>query len=211
MDGVLADSEPVYHAAMQSLLTPLGKELTAQHQQDMMGSSIEDTWRYLARTFELTGPLEALIDAYDQELRRQLALVREPLPGAVELVANLRARGVPIAVASSSLPAWIEALLGGIGLADAFDAVVSATMVARGKPAPDIYREAAARLGVAPEGCVAIEDTPTGLAAAKAAGMLAVQVRAASTAWPPLPAADLVLDALTQFELSLLDAVGSGG
>jgi len=211
MDGVLADSEPVYHEAMQSLLTPLGKERTDQHQQDMMGSSIEDTWRYLGRTFEPSGPLGALIDAYDQELRRQLALVREALPGARELVASLRARGVPVAVASSSLPAWIEALLGGIGLADAFDAVVSATTVDRGKPAPDIYREAAARLGVAAESCVAIEDTPTGLAAAKAVGMLAVQVRAASTAWPPLPAADLVLNSLSEFELSLLDAVGGGG
>ena len=204
MDGVLADTEPIYHHAMQLVLNPLGKQISAEQQRHMMGSSIEDTWRYLAQTFDLPGPLDALIAAYDLELIRQLALVHDTLPGVRELIDALRQRSVPVAVASSSLPAWIDALLGGLDLAHAFDAAVSARHAAHPKPAPDVYLLAAERLGVAPERCIAIEDTPTGLASANAAGMFTVQVRAASTAFPSLPNADLVLDTLHHFDLSLL-------
>jgi len=204
MDGVLADSEPIYHHAMQLVLKPLGKQISEQQQRDMMGRSIEDTWSYLARAFNLDGPLDALIDAYDQELRRQLALVRETLPGVREVLSALRHRSVPLAVASSSLPEWIDALLGGLKLTTAFDVAVSAREAARPKPAPDVYLLAAARLGVPAERCIAIEDTPTGLASAKAAGMFTIQVRAASTAFPPLEDAGLVLETLHDFSLSLL-------
>jgi beta-phosphoglucomutase-like phosphatase (HAD superfamily) len=99
---------------------------------------------------------------------------------------------------------WMDALLRGIGLRDAFDALASATEVAHPKPAPDLYLLAASKLGVPPEACVAIEDTPTGLRAARAAGMYGVQVRASSTAFPPLDLADAVIDTLYDFDLSLL-------
>jgi HAD superfamily hydrolase (TIGR01509 family) len=168
-----------------------------------MGHSIEDTWAYLRVTFGLEGPLDDLVRAYDEELIRQLSRIHETLPGVRELIAALRDRDVPIGVASSSLPAWIEALLGALGLTGAFDALVSATMVEHPKPAPDIYIEAARRLGKPPGRCIAIEDTPTGLASAKAAGMLVLQVRAASTAWPPQPDAAIVLETLRDFDLSL--------
>jgi HAD superfamily hydrolase (TIGR01509 family) len=204
MDGVLADTEPIYHHAMQLVLQPFGARIDEQQQRDMMGRSIEDTWAYLAAAFDLEGPLDDLIAAYDSELRRQLALVRETLPGVRELIAELRQRTIPVAVASSSLPEWIDALLGGLNLANAFDAAVSAREAARPKPAPDVYLLAAERLGTEASRCIAIEDTPTGLASARAAGMLAVQVRAASTAFPPLAEAHLVLDTLESFDLSLV-------
>jgi HAD superfamily hydrolase (TIGR01509 family) len=204
MDGVLADSEPVYFEAMRAVLAPLGHEVTEAHQRAIMGHSIDDTWDYLRETFGLKGPLDALVEAYDGELQLMLAAQDTPLPGVVELIDALRQRRVPIALASSSLPSWISALLGGLGLHDAFDAVVSATMVANPKPAPDIYVEAASRLGKAPGRCIAIEDTPTGLRSANSAGMFTVQVRASSTAWPPLPEAAIVLDTLRDFDLGLV-------
>jgi HAD superfamily hydrolase (TIGR01509 family) len=204
MDGVLADSEPEYSAAMQEVLTPLGHSLMEQDERAVMGHSIEDTWAYLRGRFGLERDLGGLVAAYDATLMRRLGVPREPLPGVRELIAALRQRGVPIAVASSSLPTWIEALLGGLGLDGAFDALVSAAMVEHPKPAPDVYIEAARRLGKAPERCIAVEDTPTGLASAKAAGMLAVQVRASSTAWPPLADADVVVESLREFDLSLV-------
>jgi HAD superfamily hydrolase (TIGR01509 family) len=204
MDGVLADTEPIYHHAMQLVLKPFGARIDEQQQRDMMGRSIEDTWAYLAAAFDLEGPLDDLIAAYDSELRRQLALVRETLPGVRELIAELRQRTIRVAVASSSLPEWIDALLGGLNLTHAFDAAVSARQAAHPKPAPDVYLLAAERLGTDASRCIAIEDTPTGLASARAAGMLAVQVRAASTAFPPLAEAHLVLDTLESFDLSLV-------
>ena len=206
MDGVLADSEPVYFAAMQAVLGPLGHEVTEAHQRAVMGHSIQDTWAYLRETFNLEGLLDALVDAYDVAIKGMLAEIHETLPGVRELIAELRARSVPIAVASSSLPSWIEALLTGLRLNDGFDALVSATMVAHPKPAPDIYLEAARRLGTPPERCIAIEDTPTGLRSAKGAGMLTVQVRASSTAWPPQPEADVALETLREFDLSMVTA-----
>ena len=205
MDGVIADSEPVYYDAINVVLAPIGKRMTPELQRAVMGHGVAETWDVLRRELGLDGPLDALVQAYDRELCRQLALVDETLPGVRELIAALRERRLPVALASSSWPGWIDALLVGTRLAGAFDALVSAKEVAHGKPAPDIYLLAAERLGVAPERCVAIEDTPTGIAAAKAAGMLAIQVRAASTAFPPLPAADLVLPTLRDFDLSLFE------
>jgi HAD superfamily hydrolase (TIGR01509 family) len=204
MDGVLADSEPVYGLCMNLVLANLGKQITPAMQREVMGHSVEDTWAYLREQLGLEGPLDGLVALYDQELQRQLALLRDPLPGVVTVIRELQRRGLPRAVASSSWPAWIDALLGGIGLRDEFDALVSATMVEHPKPAPDLYLLAAARLGADPADCIAIEDTPTGLKSAKAAGMFAIQVRAASTAFPPLDQADLVLDSLDDFDFSLL-------
>jgi HAD superfamily hydrolase (TIGR01509 family) len=204
MDGVIADSEPVYYRAMRDVLAPLGHKVTDEHQRAIMGHSIEDTWLYLQQAFNLKGPLDMLVEMYDLELRRLLLQVHETLPGVRELIAALRERHVPIAVASSSLPEWIEALLTGVGLYDSFDAIVSASMVEHPKPAPDIYVEAARRLDAVPEETIGIEDTPTGLTSAKAAGLYAIQTRACSTAFEPLPDADLVLDTLRDFDLSLV-------
>jgi HAD superfamily hydrolase (TIGR01509 family) len=204
MDGVLADSEPVYYAAMNAVLADLGKEVTPELQQTVIGHGVAESWAVVAEALALEGPLDHLVALYDTTLRRLLAEVDTPLPGVRQLISTLRERQVPLGLASSSWPAWIEALLGGIRLTGAFDAVISATMVDNPKPAPDIYLLAAQRLGVSAEACVAIEDTPTGLASAKAAGMITVQVRSASTAFPPQPTADIVLETLTDFDLALL-------
>lgn len=204
MDGVIADSEPFYYDAINGVLAPLDKQMSPELQRAVMGYGVAETWDVLARELALEGPLDDLIARYDRELCRRLADLHTTLPGVPELIEALRHRKTPIAVASSSWPGWIEALLEGTGLTAAFDAIVSATMVQRPKPAPDIYLLAAESLGVPAEQCIAIEDTPTGLASAKAAGMYTVQVRAASTAFPPQPTADLVLDTLQDFDLSLL-------
>jgi HAD superfamily hydrolase (TIGR01509 family) len=176
MDGVIADSEPTYTEAMNAVLAPLGKHVSPELQRRLMGHSVAATWDTLRRELELQGDTDGLVQIYDRELCRLLALIQETLPGVPELIEALKGRGVPVGRASSSWPGWIEALLRGTGLTDVFDAVVSAKEVAHGKPAPDVYLRAAEKLGVPPTRCIAIEDTPTGLAAAKAAGMLAVQV-----------------------------------
>jgi HAD superfamily hydrolase (TIGR01509 family) len=205
MDGVLADSEPVYYAAMNAVLAGLGQQITPEIQRTVMGHGVEESWAAVAAALKLNGPLDQLIELYDGELCRLLAEIREPLPGVRRTIEALRERHVPLALASSSWPGWIDALLGGIGLRGSFDAIVSATMVAHPKPAPDIYLLAADRLGVTPERCIAIEDTPTGLASAKAAGMHTLQVRSSSTAFPPQPDASLVLESLNDFDVGLLE------
>ena len=204
MDGVLADSEPVYYEAMNAVLRPIGKPVSPELQSAAMGHGVEETWRILAENLGLGNDYEPLVRAYDEYLCEALALIQETLPGVRELLDTLRSHNVPIGMASSSWPGWIEALLRGTSLTPWFDAIVSRTEVPHGKPRPDVYLEAALRLGVAPELCVGIEDTPTGLAAVRAAGMLAVQVRSSSTAFPPIEGADIVLETLHDFDLSLV-------
>jgi len=209
MDGVLADSEPVYVAAIDAVLASHGKKMDRALHEKITGHGVHATWETLIEAMYLPGSVADYLDAYDRELRVRLAAVRNALPGVKTLIGSLKERGVPIAVASSSWLAWVDALLTGIGLRDAFDAVASATEVENPKPAPDLYLLAASRIGVASEQCIAIEDTPTGLNAARAAGMLAIQVRSASTAFRPLPEADIVLDSLEDFDLGLLDVGGA--
>ena len=132
--------------------------------------------------------------------------MHETLPGVREVIAAVRERGLPLGLGSSSKRAWVEALLGGVGLTQAFPLIVTAEDVAHAKPAPDIYLRVAELMGVSPARCLVIEDTPAGVASAKSAGMFCVQTRSASSAFPPLPGANLVLGSLLDFDLALLDA-----
>jgi HAD superfamily hydrolase (TIGR01509 family) len=204
MDGVIADSEPVFYAAINATLEPMRLHMDEALQRRIMGSQPRDTWRLLAEALHMSQPLDELLSFYIEITARLLGEVRETLPGVRELIDALRSRQVPIGLASSSLPSWIEALLRGVGLTDSFDTVVSASMVTRGKPAPDIYLLAAERLRRPAGECLAIEDTPTGIASAKAAGMFVIQTRSASSAFAPQASADLVLDTLEAFDLGLL-------
>ena len=206
MDGVLADSEPLYLAGINQVLEAYGVELTPAENEETIGTTVEVTWGKVIERFSLPPEAyEECVRRYDQAMETLLREPQEPLPGVRPLLAELRRRGTPYALASSAWPNWIASLLEATSLAGSFDVIVSRTMVEHGKPAPDIFLYAAERLGVAPERCIVLEDTPTGIAAAKAAGMYAVQMRAASTAFPPLPEADLVLDSLEDFPLFLLE------
>ena len=205
MDGVIADSEPVYYQAFNAVLNPRGKFVTPELHLQAMGHGVEETWRILADSLDLGGDdYEPLVREYDAYLCQALAEVHDTLPGVRELINALRTRNVPLGLASSSWPGWIEALSRGTNLTGCFDATVSRVEVPHGKPAPDVYIETAKRLKVPPGQCIAIEDTPTGLAAAVAAGMFAVQVRSSSTAFLPQPNAHLVLDSLLDFDLAIV-------
>ncbi len=204
LDGVLWDGEPLYHEAFNIVLAPYGHRVTDDDYHHIMGHTVEACWDWLIRRFNLTDPPDHFIRAYDETVLRRLERPVKPLPGARPLIEELRRRGIPIAVASASLRQWVDATLRGLGLDDAFAATVSASEVNEAKPAPDLFLAAAARLGVPPDRCLAVEDTLTGVRSARAAGMFAVQLRAASTALPPLDEADLVLESWDDFDLSLL-------
>lgn len=204
MDGVLADSEPVYFISINAVLATYGRELSEEQHSRVMALGPEETITRILEIVELDVPVADFMEAYGLDLLERLPKLSQPLPGVVETIKELKQENVPIGLASSSKPAWIDVVLAGIGLSGAFDAVVSGTMAENPKPAPDVYLLAAERLGIAPEACIAIEDTPTGLASAKAAGMLTVQVRSSSTAFPPQPAADLVLASLEEFDHQLI-------
>jgi len=210
LDGVLWDGEPLYHEAFNVVLKPYGHAITMDDYLSIIGHSVEAAWQWVLDHFQITERLERFLRAYDKAVLRLLSRPVEPLPGVRAILDELHARRIPIALASASLRQWVDATLRGLGLEDAFQATVSASEVEHAKPAPDLYLKAARLLDIPATDCLAVEDTATGIAAAKAAGMFAVQVRAASTALPPLAEADLVIDDYSQFDLSLLEGAATG-
>ncbi len=209
LDGVLWDGEPLYHEAFNVVLRPLGHVVSQEEYTNIIGHSVESAWDWVIGHFGLVEPRDEFVRQYDEAVLEMLSEPVEPLPGVRELIDELHRRAVPVGLASASLRQWVDATIRGLGLADAFGVTVSASEVEHAKPAPDLYLKAAAGLGVPPEQCVAVEDTGAGLASAKAAGMFGIQTRASSTALPPLPQADLVIEAYSEFDFGLLDGAGN--
>ena len=206
LDGVLIDTEPLYLKATNLVVAqegaiPISEEENKQH---LLGTTVEETWRRVIRLRGLSEPLEHYVRLYDVFVRQVMQADLTAQPGVVRLIEEARSRDMPIAVASSSLREWIDLKLGAIGLNDAFDLILGGDQVTNGKPAPDIYLLAAQGLGVPPEECVAIEDSPTGIAAAVASGAYTIAVWTASTDGLDLSQSHAFLHSLEDFDLSLL-------
>ncbi|MFD8999478.1 HAD family hydrolase [Streptomyces sp. NPDC059582] len=196
LDGTLVDSEPNYYEAGRQTLAEHGvRDFTWADHERYVGISTLDTVIHWRELYGLSTPADELLAATNL---RYLALARASTPAYPQMrafVELLAAESVPLAVASGSSPEAIEAILVGTGLDAFLRTVVSADEVAHGKPAPDVFLEAARRLGAAPADCVVLEDAAPGAAAAHAAGMrcIAVPYLAAQADDPGFAAADLVL------------------
>ncbi len=175
-DGVLVDSEPIADEVWALVLAERGYTMTAEDAVACLGTSEPTTYAYYARRADVL-PYEEHMAAID-EIRIPVYEERlEVFPDAFDTVRSLAAQGIPMAVASSSRRPDLDSKLALTGLDRYFDAFVGGDEVEHGKPAPDVYLEAARRLGVSPSDCIAIEDAEHGAAAAVAAGMRAVMVR----------------------------------
>lgn len=193
LDGTLVDSEPNYYEASRALLTDHG--FTWEDNARYVGISTGETLGLWQERYGLTAPRSELLDDLN---RRYLELARADTPAYPEMrkfVELLATEGVPMAVASGSSPEAITAILAGTGLDAYLRTVVSADEVERGKPAPDVFLEAARRLGAHPADCVVLEDAAPGAAAAHAAGMrcIAVPYVAAQADAPEFATAGLLL------------------
>jgi HAD superfamily hydrolase (TIGR01509 family) len=203
LDGVLWDGEPLYHEAFNVVLKPRGVLVTDEEYEKIIGNSVEAAWEWVLNEKSITEPVERFLPAYDAAVIELLKAPVEPLPGVREVLAELHARKIPVGLASASFRNWIDATLAGLGLNGEFLTTVAANEVAHAKPAPDLYLQAAANLGVDPKVCVAVEDSRGGVRSAKSAGMYVIQCRAASTALPPIEEADAVIESYAQFDLGL--------
>jgi HAD superfamily hydrolase (TIGR01509 family) len=195
LDGVIVDSEQVWDDVRERLVRERGGLWHDGAQPAMMGMSSPEWSRYLHDELGLAEPPEE-INA--EVVRRMLARYREDLPlidGAVAAVRRLAAE-FPLGVASSSNRPLIAAVLEAAGIAELFAAVVSSEEVERGKPAPDVYLEAARRLGVGPARCAAVEDSSNGIRSAHAAAMRVVVIP--NSHYPPAPEALALADVLVR-------------
>ena len=184
MDGVIVDSEPVWERVRREFVAGHGGHWPADAQHRLMGMSTAEWSAYMASDFGLDVTPAEVAEQVVAGLAKAYASRLPLLPGAVDAVRGLAVRW-PLAVASSSPASLITVVLDAADLRSAFAATVSSEEVARGKPAPDVYLEATARLGVRPEACAAVEDSSNGLRAAAAAGLAVIAVPRPE--YPPAP------------------------
>ena len=180
MDGTLIDSEPVWFETEVALLAELGYELGPEHWPYVLGQPNEMACKYLLDVSGLPLTWRELSARIEAAMVPILSQGVELLPGVKDLLVELAAAGVPTALVSASPRSIVDACLGGIG-ADFFRHTVSGDDVALAKPLPEPYLLAARLLGVAPEECVVIEDSPIGTASGAAAGCRVLSVPHADT------------------------------
>jgi HAD superfamily hydrolase (TIGR01509 family) len=207
MDGVLADSEPVNFEAVGRVLAAFGLRYTEEDDRKFRGRRNLDLFAALRSRH----PWLPADDDLEQALSGVLTgLIRQrctPMPGVPQVPRTLAARGYGVALASSAVPAVIAETLTALGLGDLLAIRVSGIEVARGKPAPDIFLEAARRLGQPPRRCLVVEDSRNGMLAAVAAGMGCAAVPCRLTAHEDFTEATVRLASLADL-LALLPGPG---
>src|SRR3954452_5505635 len=176
-DGLLLDTESVWTRAEEDLFDRRGIEFTAEHKRELVGTSAEIAGGILERRLGEPGRAAELIEELNELVVVELEHGVEAMLGAAELLHLLKRRGTPIGLVSNSPLPFVQRSLEIVGFVDHFDVVLSAHEVAAPKPAPDPYLEACRRLGVEPgPDVVALEDSPTGVAAARAAGLTVIGI-----------------------------------
>jgi HAD superfamily hydrolase (TIGR01509 family) len=208
MDGLLVDSEPIWFEAECAVMARLHGKWSEADQHALVGGSLPHTVSYLLARAERPASREEvgrwLVDGMTSLLMsRSLAM----LPGAAELLAEVRAAGLPHALVTSSERPIMDAVLLQLGVG--FTATVCAGDVATSKPAPDPYLLATSLLGTDPRSCAALEDSPNGVASAEAAGCRVVAV----PSLVPIPARPgrVVAASLSEVDLAVLRRLVSSG
>ncbi|MFZ0547223.1 MAG: HAD family phosphatase [Candidatus Promineifilaceae bacterium] len=196
MDGLMVDSEPVARRGWEIILASYGKELDTQTYERMVGLRLEDSAALVADTFGLPITPTELADRKEAVMVRLRAAGLPVMPGLHALTDFLNAQQMPWAVATSSRRQYAFDVLAQLGLAESCQAVAAGNEVSHGKPAPDIYLLAASRLNIAPEHCLALEDSVPGGRAAVAAGMTLAAVPNGHTNSADFPFAHYVLNSL---------------
>jgi HAD superfamily hydrolase (TIGR01509 family) len=209
MDGVLTDSEPAFHAAVNDILARYGKHVSLDEYRPFIGMATPAMWEQMIAFKQLPITVEEVLDAYEAPLMERLRQPRPPLDGARETLEALRSRGVPVALCTASYRRWVDAILGSAELTGYFDAISCADLVTETKPHPAPYALAVRLLGAQPHDCIAIEDSANGVASAVAAGLHVLQLRATSTSAPPQPGAARIITSLRDFPFELLAPVAA--
>ncbi len=195
MDGVLVNSEPFYIEVEQTNFRQLGLEISEEEHQTYQGTATDRMWQLIKERHgiehqvdELVKMTNSLVTPYFKSLEKM-----DPMPGVEKLILNLKGKGIPLALASSSYVDVIEIILQKTGLKKYFDVVVSSQMAGASKPEPDIFLLAAQKLGAQPEKCVVIEDSTNGIAAAKRAGMYCIAFAGPGSELQDQTQADLII------------------
>jgi HAD superfamily hydrolase (TIGR01509 family) len=194
VDGLLLDTEGLWTRAQRELFAMRGREFTLEHKRAFVGVSGPVAEARLEELLDVPGEGPALLAELNGLVMREAESGAEPMPGARELVAALDGDGKPLALVSNSPREWVDAVLAPSGLAPRFGVILTPDEGLAHKPEPALYLEACRELGVEPAVSVGLEDTAIGIAAAKAAGLVAIGVP--SVPGVELDGADLVAPSL---------------
>lgn len=194
-DGLLLETESCWTLAEAELFARYGMSFGEEEKRALIGTSLYDGSRVLERLLDQPGRAEPLGRELLELVERRLLEESTAFPGAEELVLRLKESGTPVAVASNTPGRLVRGALARAGMARHFEVVVAGDEVARPKPSPDVYLRACELLGADPVRSIGLEDSPTGLAAVRAAGMYAIGIP--SFPGVTLDAADLVGTSLT--------------
>lgn len=199
MDGVLIDSQPVHYDADMETLAHFGVQLTRAEVEPFAGTTNPVRFSMYREAFHVEASVEEMM-AYREGVVRRMFVESNAhaIKGTKELLENIRKAGYSVALASSTDPELIRWILETIGLLPYFDQIVSGEEVAKSKPAPDVFLEAAKQLGKDPENCFVVEDSTNGIRAAKAAGMWVLAYRNPTSGKQDLSLADEITDDFTK-------------
>ena len=217
MDGLLIDTEPVWRAAQSAVFAGIGVTLSERDLIDSTGQPVEElipVWRRRSPGPDLASTELSDGEIADRIIDQVIGYVKargQPMPGVTAAIALFERHGLRLAIASSSPLRLIDAVCDRLGL-DRIEVRCSAREEVRGKPAPDVYLTAARRLGVTAGSCLALEDSPNGIASARSAGMRCVAVPDPLLADDPrYREADLILPSLTGLDEAALRRLGVPG
>ncbi|HEX6700048.1 MAG TPA: HAD family phosphatase [Gaiellaceae bacterium] len=201
-DGLLVDTETLWTRAETELFRRHGRTFTLDDKKALLGTGWLAGGRVLERLLDRPGDAEELAQTLLALVTEEVGRGVHALPGALEIVERLRGR-TPLGIASNSPRGFVDVVLARSGFTDTFEAYVTGDELKNPKPAPDAYVEACARLGVEPSTAVALEDSPTGVASARAAGLYVIGI-------PSLPDLELEADLVARslLEPEVLQAVG---
>lgn len=209
MDGLMIDSEGKQSESVEQVLREHGvePEFNEAGVIQIVGIPATDNFQILKDKHRMSQSVDELHERKKEIYRELLEEGVTPMPGLFELFEYLQDKPLKKAVASSSIIKDIELVIQHLDAIEHFDAIVSAEEVERGKPAPDVFLEAAKRLGVDPEHCVVLEDAPEGVKAGKAAGMKVIAIPNRYTKHHDFDHADTVVDSLHDIKMSLLESL----
>lgn len=205
MDGVISDTERLHGIAESTVMRKYGINMSPQAMTDRFAGIPEtDVWQTLFREHKKEIPANDILRTEKFKILTKLAAGNvQEIPGSTTLIRTLKAGGIPLAIASSSLPAFITIVTKALAIDDLFDVVTSGVEVSHGKPAPDIFLLAAEKLKIEPRSCIVIEDAKSGTQAAKAAGMRCIGYLPKHSK-QDLSKADVIVDDLRKISWEML-------
>ena len=202
LDGVLIDSEPLHSKTDNQILRELGIRAAENYFDRFAGYTNESMWEAIKKDYHITKSTDKIIE---MQMPLKLNLLQKgnykSIPGIVELLDEIKAMHIPIAVASSSPKLFIEVVLAKIGIGKYFSIILSGEEVEHSKPEPDIFLKVAGLLNVNPSECLVVEDSKSGTIAAKKAGMKCIGYQNVNSGDQDLSNADFIVNNIKEIDI----------